>query len=85
MSFVSVPGPQKKLNYENAGIALLTLFKITGGHKLAFWNGSGTLPPLPEVFVDVQEVSLELQTTQLENDLSKGFRMLYSFHEVGLK
>ena len=64
----------------------IALFKTSGGRKQLEWTRCGTLPPLPEVFIDVEEVTLELRATQLTGDhqnQNKGFRMLYSFHEVG--
>ena len=55
---------------------------MKGGQKQLVWKVNGTLPPLPEVLNDLDEVYIELQTTGSPVDFGEGFRLLYSFHEV---
>ena len=69
--------------FRDAETPLLSLYKLKGGQAHLVWNGTGTLPPLPELLTGVGQVSLQLQTTQLLWDKSEGFRLLFSFHEVG--
>ncbi|KAL8560514.1 hypothetical protein ACOMHN_023787 [Nucella lapillus] len=66
---------------------MLTLYTESKGRTDKRWGRCGVLPPLPEVYTDVNHVTVAIKGDnnpvewRRQYDLDEGFRLLYSLHK----